>query len=356
MEKPSKDAYKARAPEDESEPMPAAIAQSATVRARTGSLKGAVSILTGSPPVPPGQRSDELIAALYKTEQRSEEDEELFRGELDAIQKSSCTSRVRLSPKQASAQVRRIRPAAGAGPSGWRNSHIQVLHSDADGPASLIAWANAWANGTFHPKLVQLWTPALARPFGKNSRQEAVRPIVCGEALLKFAVGTVVHSVQPVIERGVGERQFGAGRACGASREVAEVRAAAAICPDDVHMTLDVNNAFGEVAWHHASNATRRRVPQLAAIMAIAWSPGEAVVFTQSGCGKAGTPCRCLGVSCKVTSMLTLPSVACMLMSFVMYSTTRPWQHSWIRQRIGCMWTTGCSSAHAMALQLWWTR
>ena len=116
-EKPSKDAYKARAPEDENEPMPAAIAQSATVRARTGSLKGAVSILTGSPPVPPGQRADELIAALYKTEQRSEEDEELFRGELDAIRKSLCTARVRLSPKQASAQVRRIRPAAGAGPS-----------------------------------------------------------------------------------------------------------------------------------------------------------------------------------------------------------------------------------------------
>ena len=66
--------------------------------------------------------------------------------------------------------------------------------------------------------------------------------------MLKFAVATVVRSVQLVIGRGVGERQSGVGRACGASREVAEVRVAAVLCPDDVIMTFDVKDAFGEVA------------------------------------------------------------------------------------------------------------
>ena len=54
-----------------------------------------------------------------------------------------------------------------------------------------------------------------------------VRPVLCGEVLLKYAVGAVVLSAGPEIAAGVGNNQYGAGRAGGASLEVAEVRAAA---------------------------------------------------------------------------------------------------------------------------------
>ena len=49
------------------------------------------------------------------------------------------------------------------------------------------------------------------------------------------------------ISRAVGPMQFGAGRAGGASLEVAEIRAAAQLRPNHALASLDLRNAFGTV-------------------------------------------------------------------------------------------------------------
>ena len=56
----------------------------------------------------------------------------------------------------------------------------------------------------------------------------SIRPVLCGEALLKFAMGTCVRGSNAQIADSVSDRQYGAGRSGGAGQEVAEVRAAAA--------------------------------------------------------------------------------------------------------------------------------
>ena len=70
------------------------------------------------------------------------------------------------------------------------------------------------------------------RPFFKANGVD-IRPILCAEALLEYAVGTCIRKVDKAISVAMGDRQFGAGRQGGASQEISEVRAAARLNPDD---------------------------------------------------------------------------------------------------------------------------
>ena len=48
-------------------------------------------------------------------------------------------------------QVAGLKPAAGPGPSGWRNSHVQCVYADPAGPEALASWVQIWASGTVSP-------------------------------------------------------------------------------------------------------------------------------------------------------------------------------------------------------------
>ena len=137
--------------------------------------------------------------------------------------------------------------AAGCGPSGWRNSHLAVVHADAAGPEALAAWANVWARGCISPWLAGLWTASLARPLFKTKLCEGVRPILQSEALLKFAFGCCTKGCQVELAQGAGPRQYGAGRPGGATLEIAEIRAAAAMRPDCALIGLDEQNALASL-------------------------------------------------------------------------------------------------------------
>ena len=100
---------------------------------------------------------------------------------------------------------------------------------------------------------------ALARPFWKNADQRTVRPIMCTEALVKFAFGIVAASAKAQIEVAAGPYQFGAGRPAGAEHEIAEIRAAVTNRPTTTLVSLDIKNA-----------------PPLAAL----WSNGSTCVYT----------------------------------------------------------------------------
>jgi hypothetical protein len=88
--------------------------------------------------------------------------------------------------KHVGAQVATLKAAAGPGPSALRNSHVQLIYSSPRGPAALLQWVDHWCTGTVPPWVATHWSGALARPFWKTDLQEAVRPILCAEALLKL--------------------------------------------------------------------------------------------------------------------------------------------------------------------------
>ena len=91
--------------------------------------------------------------------------------------------------------------------------------------------------------MIFLRTNVLARLFYKGNLAD-ICPILCSEALLKFAISCTVSAAGFEIARGVGTCQYGAGMRGGASRKVAEARAAANVFPDKALVSIDVKNAF----------------------------------------------------------------------------------------------------------------
>ena len=228
-----------RPPRSATDPLDARTLQAAAQKAAHGSAKGAAAILTGGPPVPPGIDTDRKVAEFFHSQPRSAVEDAALKQALDAVSKLPHRTKAVIKPRTASHRCAMLKPAAGPGPGGFRNSFILCIHSHPQGPRALAAWATRWTQGAVAPWAAEMWTHALARPFFKGNMVD-VRPVLCGEALLKFAMGCCVQDNAAAIAMGVGEHQFGAGRAGGASLEVSQVRAAATKQPDLGMATLDV--------------------------------------------------------------------------------------------------------------------
>ncbi|CAK0827898.1 unnamed protein product [Prorocentrum cordatum] len=149
-------------------------------------------------------------------------DESALREALAAAAAIPMKKRSKVTLRLVGRQAAAIKPAAGCGPSGWRNSYILCAYSDPDGPRALAEWSSRWARGAISPWLASLWSGALALPFFKTALCESVRTILQGEALLKFAMGTCLLGAGMQVADAVGERRHGAGRCAGAQLEVAE--------------------------------------------------------------------------------------------------------------------------------------
>jgi hypothetical protein len=182
-------------------------------------------------------------------------------------------------------QVAGLKPAAGPGPSGWRNSHVQCVYADPAGPEALASWVQAWASGAVSPWLANLWTGALARPFWKDDHCTKIRPVLCTEVLVKVAMGVITRGAETQIARGVGPQQHGAGQSAGAAAEIGEVRAAVGAFPHRTMLSLDIKNAFGEVSWPVALRAVLKRAPLLAGPLVSMWHSGSTTVHTAAADG-----------------------------------------------------------------------
>ena len=261
--------------------LPAA-AQAATLRARTNGLRSAEAALVGLPPVPPGPDTDAKVIALFETGMRSAEEEQRFQEALTAARAIPERRRLRVTYRLIASRMRGLNAGASPGGSGTRNSHIQLVYSQGDGPATLLGWCACFAQGHLTPWLARMWTGALARPFWKTEAQEAVRPVLCGEAYTKFAMGVCVAGAGMQVNAAVGDRQFGCGRAGGAELEVGQVRAAAAVRPDWALVSADLKNAFGRVRWADALLAAAASVPRLAVPLATCWAIGCIDMWLQS--------------------------------------------------------------------------
>ena len=145
-------------------------AQAAAVKARTGSLRAAASILIGGPSVHPSAETDKAIRELFHTSEADDEEMHQMRAAFAAINSIPELKRAKVTLRHVSAQIAAMRPAAGPGPSGWRNAYLQAILADTDGPATLALWCQAWASGTPSPWIADIWSPALARLFWKIAR------------------------------------------------------------------------------------------------------------------------------------------------------------------------------------------
>ena len=215
----------------------------------------------GGPPVPPGAETDAKVEAQFRTKPLAPDEASELQDALASARRG--TRRILIGSVHASRSVARLRLASGPGPSAFRNRFIAVIHSHPDGPRALADWACVWAQATIAPWLAELWTSALVRPFVEANGVD-IRPILCAEALLKFAVGTAIRRVDAQLANAMGDRQFCAGRRGGAALEIGEIRAAAKLQPDHALMSLDIKNAFGSVEWKNALRVVTAAVPKLA--------------------------------------------------------------------------------------------
>ena len=270
----------ARSPQGPADALGPARAQAAAIRARTGSLRGACSLLTGGASVPPGPATDAQVKALFITDQPTDAACHELQMLLRRAMQIPAAKRLKATLRLVGRQVAGLKPAAGPGPSGWRNSHVQCLYADPAGPEALASWVQAWASGRVSPWLAALWTGALARPFWKDEHCTKVRPVLCTEVLLKVAMGAITRGAEVQIARGVGPQQYGAGQSAGAAAEIGEVRAAVGAFPDRAILSLDIRNAFGEVSWPVALHTVLKRAPLLAGPLACMWQSGATNVHT----------------------------------------------------------------------------
>ena len=152
--------------------------------------------------------------------------------------------------KDAAFQADAARPAAGPGPSGWRNSYISLIRRTPRGPLALADWSNLWLAGTLGTQAAASWTAAILRPFYKPSADaEPTRPIACSEALLKHALAVIFSKHRDDYAKVLGPEQYGAGACAGAPALVHDVRAIAVLRPERAILQLDLQSAFGTVRW-----------------------------------------------------------------------------------------------------------
>ena len=268
---------------DQAAPLTQRRAQAAVLRARSGALKSAAAQLTGGPPVPPSNAARTMVEELFPDPLDDDQASHLTRA-LEAAQSVGLHQRLRVTPRLIGHQLAMLKPAAGPGPSGYRNSHILCIASDPAGHQTLQAWADLWARGSIAPWLAALWTPSMARPFWKDKRQLSVRPVLCGEALLKFAMGVCVLGSSRQVLAAVGPSQHGVGG--NPEQIVGQVRAAAAHRPDRALLSLDFKNAFGCVQWADALDGLVASAPRLAVPVARQWALRSTQVFVQVSPGQ----------------------------------------------------------------------
>ena len=269
---------------DPSQPLDDDTLARAAARARVGGLRCAANIMAGGPPVHPGPATDEKIRALFHTAPRDRHaqqlDDDLAKA-LQQVRNLAPKTKPDIRPRAASQVASRLHAAAGPGPSGFRNSYIQLVNTQPQGPRILAAWAQPWARGDVKPWAARMWTHQLCRPFFKADGV-GVRPVMCGEALFKFASACSVYAATRCLAVAVGDHQYGAGKSGGAALELADIQAETRARPNDALVSLDIKNAFGSIAWSDALRITAELAPKLAHFLSSIWAPGVQCIWTQT--------------------------------------------------------------------------
>ena len=252
---------------------PSTLRRAATLAA-AGSAHAAARALIGQPPVPPSPDMPDQMGKLFITQLPPPAERARALELHDKIKRLPPSLQRAATAKDAAFQADAARPAAGPGPSGWRNSYISLIRRTPRGPLALADWSNLWSAGTLGTQAAASWTAAILRPFYKPSADaEPTRPIACSEALLKHALAVIFRKHRDDYAKVLGPEQYGAGACAGAPALVRDVRAIAALRPERAILQLDLQNAFGTVRWADALADTLNHVPSAAPVLATMWGP-----------------------------------------------------------------------------------
>ena len=138
-----------------------------------------------------------------------------------------------LRMKHLRSRVWRLKSVASAGPSGWRNTHVQAVARARGGMQLLMQWVMIWARAKATPDLAETWTAALVHPVdcgdartapGEPTRRK-LRPIACSEALMKLAETIVIDANESQLRTAMRPHQLGCGVPDGAVLFVTATRA-----------------------------------------------------------------------------------------------------------------------------------
>ena len=265
-------------------PLPDDLLSRAASKARTGGVRSAANILTGGAAVPPSPATTAKIRDLFHTSPPSVPAPPPTQELVDLIESTRhlpAKTIPTIRPRHASTVASHLSGPAGPGPSGYRNTFIQLIASQPQGPRALSQWAQAWASGSVQSWLAPLWTHQLCRPFFKSDGVD-IRPVMCGEALYKFASSCTIFVISRSLTAAMGDHQYGAGRSGGAALELAHVQAEVSAQPDHALVSLDIKNAFGAILWATALRITIKRCPRLARFLTCAWQAGYQRLWVQT--------------------------------------------------------------------------
>ena len=256
----------------------------AASKARTGGIRSAANILSGGVAVPPSPETTDKIRDLFYTSTHSQgtpEPSPELAAAIDAVKRLPTRTIPTVRPRAAATVASRLSGPAGPGPSGYRNTFIQLIGAQPQGPRALSDWANLWATGRVQPWIAAYWTHQLCRPFFKDDGV-GIRPVMCGEALYKFASACVILTVSRNLATAMGDHQYGAGRSGGAALQLAHVQAESSTRLDHALVSLDIKNAFGTILWDLALRIVTKRCPRLAHFLICTWQPGFQRLWIQT--------------------------------------------------------------------------
>ena len=134
------------------------------------------------------------------------------------------------------------------------------------------------------PCTARLWSAAMLRPFFKSDGN-AIRPVICGEALFKYAMAACFRACSKQIAKGLGRDQYGSRKHDGAGQMVAQVSAALVLAPEDVVVCTDAKNAFGSILRSTQWGTALDACPRLAGIMQHLFGAGSTMMWAEQADG-----------------------------------------------------------------------
>lgn len=253
--------------------------QRAVDKARTGALRAAAQIVTGAGKAEPSERVAGQVRALLAM--TVDEEERLA----TAAQRQSALLHAdevpRITTKSVRRKLRVLKAGAEPGPSGWRNSHLQLMGATPGGAALLARWTQQWALGRITALEARLWGGALVAPIQKG--EDKVRPIALTEAIVKLSEAVLVDLVAPSLRAAMEPRQLSV-RTPGAVEALARsLRHWVTAKPHLTLVELDLSNAYGSVFRSSVLAAVRRKCPALAPLLAAQWREGSTHAWVHNG-------------------------------------------------------------------------
>ena len=137
-------------------------------------------------------------------------------------------------------------------------------------------------------------------------RAGGVRPVACGSVLRRLAARGACLALKEDIASAVGPHQFAVGVAGGCEKVQKTLAAATEARPEAVVLALDFTNAYNSILRSVIRAAVRRRLSELAPLVATVCGPESRHWFYDDAGGNAILSTRGVDQGCPLTYVWSL--------------------------------------------------